>query len=111
MIEIKHKETGEVIYTFSGKSLIKAYLGGANLWEANLREADLWGADLWGANLSGANLRGANLREADLTGATLCNATIDGAILYENDIGGPGHILCALTDEEWEMIEAGRLSR
>ena len=60
------------------------------------------------ANLRGANLRGADLCEADLCLATFCGATIDGAVVGESDIGGPGHILCALTDDEWEMIKGGR---
>lgn len=55
------------------------------------------------ANLSGADLRWANLRAI-----TLCSATIDGAVVRAEDIGGPGHILCALTDDEWNMIQKGR---
>jgi len=47
VVEIKHRFTGETIYTFTGDSL---------------RGIDLRWADLTGANLRGANLRGANLR-------------------------------------------------
>ena len=96
-------------------------IGGAHadLTRANLTGADLTGANLTGANLTGANLTGADLTRANLTGAnltgaylssiTLCGATIDGAILRPDDIGGPGHILCALTDAEWETIKQGRI--
>ncbi len=65
-------------------------------------------ANLYGADLSEAYLRGADLREADLSGAILCGAIIDGAIVSPNGIGGPGHILCALTDDEWSLIKKGR---
>jgi hypothetical protein len=91
-----------------GADLSWANLRGADLSWANLREANLSGADLREANLSGANLSWANLREANLRNITLCGATIDGAAVRDCDIGGPGHILCALTDEEWETIKAGR---
>lgn len=55
-----------------------------------------------------ADLRGADLSEADLRRISLCNATIDGAIVRPDDIGGPGHILCALTEDEWETIRKKR---
>ena len=64
--------------------------------------------NLGGANLFRADLSGADLSKADLSGAVLCNATIDGAVVKLGDIGGPGHILCALTDEEWALIKKGR---
>lgn len=50
-------------------------------------------------------LRGADLRGANLAGTTICGAVIDGAIVHPDHIGGPGHILCALTDEEWRTIQ------
>ncbi len=95
----------------------------ADLSDADLSDADLSGADFGGADLTRANLTGANLTRANLTGAYLtranltgayltrvsfCGATIDGARLNPSDIGGPGHILCALTDDEWATIQAGR---
>ena len=61
-----------------------------------------------GANLSGANLSGADLSEANLSKISLCSATIDGAIVSSKDIGGPGWILCALTDKEWNWIQQNR---
>ena len=113
-MEVKHRITGEVLLTID--TLHGADLSGANLRWANLSWAYLRGANLREAYLRGADLRGADLRGADLSGAdlssvTLCNTTIDGAILSPNDIGGPGWILCALTDVEWKMIRYGRTSR
>jgi uncharacterized protein YjbI with pentapeptide repeats len=70
--------------------------------------ADLSGANLLETDLSGADLSVADLSGADLTSITLCGATIDGVIVRGRDIGGPGHILCALTDSEWASIDAGR---
>jgi hypothetical protein len=60
------------------------------------------------ANLFGANLEGANLSRANLSNTTLCGANIDAAIVARSDIGGPGHILYALTDDEAEIIRKGR---
>ena len=101
--------------TFSEANLREANLRGADLSEAdlqcaNLRRADLRRADLRGANFSGADLQCADLSEAILHRALFCKATIDGAILFESHIGGPGHILCALTEQEWKLIKAERRS-
>ena len=91
-------------------------LNGADLSEANLRGADLSGADLSEADLSeailswtdlrGADLSKADLTWADLTRAILCEAVIDGAMVHPTYIGGPGHILYALTDDEHLQIQA-----
>ena len=70
--------------------------------------ADLMDTDLRRANLRHANLSGADLSGANLQRTTLCGATIDGAILDPDDIGGPGHILCALTDTEWAWVKQQR---
>jgi len=93
VIEIKHRFTGETIYTFNGDSLQQADLRRADLSEANLREAnlrwaDLSGADLRGADLSGANLSGANLSEANLSGANLSEANLRWADLSGADLSG-----------------------
>ena len=95
-----------------------ADLRGADLVGADLRNANLGGANLVGANLADADLRNANLRNADLRNANLgganlgrtswCGVTLDGARVHENNIGGPGHILCALTGEEWEWVQSRR---
>ena len=51
MIKIKHKLTGEVIYTHEGDSLVCANLQYANLQDADLRDANLRCANLQYANL------------------------------------------------------------
>lgn len=75
---------------------------------AESKAPDLHGADLNYTNLRKANLSYADLSKADLRRATLCGAKIDGAILRPPDIGGPGHILYAVTKEEQELIENKR---
>ena len=89
-------------------SSIVPNLSGSNLIGADLSGSNLSGSNLSGSNLSGSDLSGANLYRADLYKAALCEATIDGVILSQNDIGGPGHILCALTNEEWSIIKKMR---
>ena len=89
-IKIKHRHTGEVIYSHKceGNTIKKtiekavsenANLRNADLWNANLenaslRNADLRNADLWNANLRNADLRNADLWNADLRNADLRNA-------------------------------------
>jgi uncharacterized protein YjbI with pentapeptide repeats len=134
-----HSRYGELIFNgpvtaLRGATLVNAYLGGLDLTYTNFEYTNLKGADLAGADLSYANFNGANLEGADLHKATLrhtilheanlrntnlngadlsrtllCGATIDGARLEPSDIGGPGHILYALTEEEAEMIRLWRL--
>jgi len=60
-------------------------------------------ADLSRADLSRANLTGANLIKT-----TFCGAILDGMRLAPGDIGGPGYIICALTEVEWQSIKQGR---
>jgi len=94
MIEIKHRETGEVlaqVERLSGVDLQGAALEGADLAHAILiradfREARLDGADLRGAYLTAARLRGADLSQADLQGAYLCGADLTGARLARADL-------------------------
>jgi hypothetical protein len=111
-IEIKHRYSGEVIFTATGATTIaaavvmavtaganlnganlygasldganlnRASLYGANLYGANLNGANLYGANLYGANLNRANLYGANLNRASLNGASLDGANLYGASLY-----------------------------
>ena len=103
----------------TSEELLQRYAAGERDFRgADLSRANLTGADLTGANLTGADLAGAYLTEADLThvhlrGAnlhriTLCGATIDGVVLSPDALGGPGHILCALTDAEWEQVRTQR---
>lgn len=79
-------------------------LAGSTLYDTDLSSANLYSASLRYANLKCADLSKANLIKADLRDTTICGATIDGAVVHDEDIGGPGYILCALTDEEWQMV-------
>jgi uncharacterized protein YjbI with pentapeptide repeats len=92
----------------SGADLSGANLSRANLSRADLSRTNLRGTDLSGANLSHVNLSDADLRGASLEGALMCGATIDGAVLVKDHIGGPGHILYALTENESELIKSRR---
>jgi hypothetical protein len=90
-IEIKHRYSGEVIFTATGATTVAAAvvmavtaganLDGANLYGASLNGASLKRASLNGANLDGANLYGANLYGASLNGANLYGASLNGASL------------------------------
>jgi uncharacterized protein YjbI with pentapeptide repeats len=90
-IEIRHRYSGEVIFTATGATTIAAAVvmavtAGADLNWADLNWADLNGADLnWanlnGASLNGASLNGANLNRASLNGANLNGANLNGADL------------------------------
>jgi len=77
-VEIKHKQTGEVLRKITGESL-----AGVDLQEALLRYADLRGADL-----TGARLRMVDLCSADLSGALLCGADLRAANLNGADLSG-----------------------
>ena len=86
-IQIKHRNTGEVLYecdtpegTESGL-LMRHALEKAVAAKADLRYADLCGSDLSDANLSDANLSDANLCYANLRYADLCYAKLRGANL------------------------------
>ena len=81
-IEIRHRDTGAVIYSGDHESLKHALIEAASK-RAHLGGANLWGANLWGADLGGAYLRGAYLRDAHLGGANLWGADLGGA-----DLGG-----------------------
>ena len=86
MIEIKHKNAGNVLKVVDADSLSGADLYGADLYGADLRGADLSGAYLYGADLSGADLSGANLYQADLYKADLTGANLHGANLYQANL-------------------------
>ena len=85
MIEIKKRDTGEVLWTGEAASLrdavIAAVKARANLARANLAGADLARANLPGAYLADANLADAYLAGADLAGADLAGADLAGAYL------------------------------
>jgi uncharacterized protein YjbI with pentapeptide repeats len=92
-IEIKHRYTGDVIFSHDCENnTIKITVEAAVKLRVNLSFADLGcayliGADLGCANLSNANLRGANLRGADLSGANLRGADLSGADLFCANLG------------------------
>lgn len=66
-IEIKHRWTDEILFTYEGESATVAIA----LQQGIKAEADLRFANLTEANLTGANLTKANLTEANLTEANL----------------------------------------
>jgi uncharacterized protein YjbI with pentapeptide repeats len=76
MIEIKHRETGEVIETLDGNTLVGA----------DLRDRCLDGADFRGADLSGANLESSDLNQADFSGATMHNTRIFRVAMNDADL-------------------------
>jgi uncharacterized protein YjbI with pentapeptide repeats len=76
VIEIKHRETKEVLLRVEADSLVGAMLRGASLPHANLRFANLPGSDFTGANMPWARLTCSNLRRACLERATLVRANI-----------------------------------
>jgi len=90
--EIKHRYSGDVIFSFETKSIrlcVEAAVSSrASLARANLAGADLSGANLFGANLAGADLSGANLFGASLAGADLSRASLFGASLAGADLSG-----------------------
>ena len=57
VIEIKHRWSGEVLFTAKGATTLAAALAMAIAAGATLRSADLSGANLIGADLSGADLK------------------------------------------------------
>ena len=75
-MDITHQESGVVLRTVNGDSLV-----GVDLEEALLKGADLREADLSGARLKMADLCFADLSGAILDNASLEGATIDGAVL------------------------------
>ena len=98
MIEIKHRDTGDVLRTVNAETL-----RGADLYWANLRGANLYNADLRGADLIGANLSWADLIGANLSGAYLSGAYLSGMDLYKADLTGAD--LC------WANLYGADLSR
>ena len=81
LIEIKHRFSGEVLFSLETESLRfclqAAVKGGADLRDAYLRGADLRGAYLRGADLRDADLGGASLRDAVHSQLTLWPAGFD----------------------------------
>jgi Pentapeptide repeats (8 copies) len=126
MIEIKHKETGAVLYRIDAPTLQEAALSGANLRGAQLSAAVLVGADLSYADLSEAVLTGANLVEADLCGTNFHGADLAGVDLAGVRCDGstnwpvgfdtrcPSRQRCELesgTRKRWPRFTGGRTRR
>ena len=105
-LDIKHRDTGAVIYTAEidaneatpepirlGMAVQAALAADANLVGADLTRANLSGADLTRANLSGtdltrANLAGTDLTRANLSDADLARANLAGADLTRANLAG-----------------------
>ena len=95
MIEIKHKISGEVLWTVEADTLERvdlqeAILEGADLSHMLLRNAQLQYADLSDADLSDVDLRGANLVGAHLVRTNLRNADLRGAKFRDGTTAGGG---------------------
>jgi hypothetical protein len=88
MIEIKHRQTGEVLLRVDGATLEQAYLAGADLDGARLVRRNLRQAELQGASLISADLEGARLSHADLRGVALMNANLANADLERASLWG-----------------------
>src|SRR5438477_94310 len=86
MIQIRHRQTGQVLYRRGAKSLADSDLSGKVLMFADLAAADLRGADLRGADLSNADLRGARLDSAQLVRSEWSGADARGASLVNADV-------------------------
>jgi CheY-like chemotaxis protein len=102
MVEIRHKETGEVLHRVAQPTLRGVDLAGVALYSANLERADLREANLQGASLLGAVLRRARLQQANLRDATLYSADLWGASLSQADLRG--------TDLRGAIVEQANLS-
>ena len=81
MVEIKHRETGNILHIVDADTLQGAILREQDLRDADLHGANLEGADLTKADLFGADLREANLSQAILNEAKLMATNLDGACL------------------------------
>ena len=90
VIEIKHRDTGAVLWAGEAKSLRAAVetavRAGANLAHANLADTNLAHADLSYAYLEDANLADTNLAHADLSYAYLEDAYLAYANLAGADL-------------------------
>lgn len=93
--EIRHRDSGEVIFEGEAESLAalvqKAVLAGVDLTGAKLSRADLSKMDLSGArlvraDLTASNLMGTDFTVANLSEATLASANLCGAILYKANL-------------------------
>lgn len=101
-IEIKHKLTDAVLYTYEAdNATIKDAVE-----KAVKENADLYGADLRGAYLRGANLRGAYLSGADLSGAKMKFGVIK-EIFQVSNIGSRNDVTTIYHTEQSILIKCG----
>ena len=111
-VEIKHKQTFQVLGrvpagTLEAADLQGAELAGAGLVFRNLSRADLRGADLQSADLRYATLRGADLRGANLRGAVLDGADLRSAKLEGAKVAGASFVRCTgLHEARLEQMRA-----
>ena len=108
-IEIKHRVSGETLFTSNtatdlASAVKEAVKTKTNLEGANLEAANLRGACLEGANLEGANLEAANLRGADLEGAYLEGAK---RIYSFGPVGREARIGYAVAHGDSAMVKLG----
>jgi uncharacterized protein YjbI with pentapeptide repeats len=66
MIEIRHKDTREMLHRVDAEAMRDVHLGQVERAEEDLHGVNLQGADLRRARLSDASLSAADLRGADL---------------------------------------------
>jgi hypothetical protein len=86
VIQIKHRQTGEVIFEDPKAKTLKEAVVNAVKQKVSLRSADLSYADLSYADLRYADLRSADLRSAVLRSADLSYADLSYAVLRYADL-------------------------
>lgn len=82
-IEIRHKDSGEVLRSLRAETLENADLAGVELRGAQLSKTKLCRANLFASDLSRANLQESDLSDANLRGAILTDANLTGAVLKD----------------------------
>jgi hypothetical protein len=104
VIQIKHRQTGEVIFEDPKAKTLKEAVVNAVKQKVSLRSADLSYADLSYADLRYADLRSADLRSAVLRSAALRYADLSYAVLrYAKGIDTNGNTV-PLTDADYLEI-------
>lgn len=77
MVEIRHKDTGDLLCSIDAEDLIEADLSDKVLTGANLTTQNLTGANLNGAVLDRADLTNTDMTLAKMRGASLCQTRLD----------------------------------
>ena len=99
MIKIKHRVSGETLFTSNTAIDLASAVKEAVEANAYLKGAYLEGAYLRGAYLEGANLEGANLEDACLEGAK--------RIYSFGPVGREAHIVYAVAHGDSAMVKLG----